>query len=190
MFRWVRQRIWLIGLVVSLGALLVWIDPRGPKEIAPDPVAQAQEPGHVLENAKITLFGETGAIKQSLTAPYLVHTPQRAMTEVTSPRATLFDREQRQWLATADQGMLNTETQALTLSGSARLLAPDEGWQLDTELLHYDGLVRHAWSEAPALFQQPPQQISASRMDVWLDDSQVRLTDNVRGIHPPATQTP
>ncbi|WP_249978813.1 LPS export ABC transporter periplasmic protein LptC [Vreelandella olivaria] len=190
MVKRVKRRIWLAGLVVTLGAMLVWIDPRGPQDSTPDPEAQAQEPGHVLENAEITLFGETGTIQQSLQTPYLVHTPQSALTEATSPRATLFDNEQRRWLATADSGTLNTDTLALTLSGSARLLAPDEGWQLDTELLQYNGVTRHAWSEVPVELQQPPQHISASRMDVWLDDSQVRLTDNVRGSHPPATQTP
>lgn len=186
----VKKRIWLAGLVVALGAMLVWLDPRGPQEGTLDPEAQAQEPGHVLENAEITLFGETGAVQQSLATPHLVHTPQSAMTEASLPRATLFDSEQRQWLATANTGTLNTDTQSLTMAGSARLLAPDEGWQLDTELLRYDGIVRHAWSESPTLLQQPPQQMSASRIDVWLDDSQVRLTDNVRGTHPPATQTP
>ena len=105
--------------------------------------------------------------------------------EVTQPEATLFDSDNREWLAHANEGVLNTATQALTLSGDARLLAPTEGWQLDTELLHYDGVARHVWSEAPAVFQQPPQRMSASRMDVWLDDSQVRLTDNVRGHHSP-----
>lgn len=190
MARRVKKRIWLTGLIAGLGTLLVWIDPRGPQELALDPEAQAEEPGHVLENAEITLFGSTGAIQQSLVTPYLIHTPQRAMTHATSPRATLFDSEQREWLATANTGTLNTDTHALTLTGSARLLAPDEGWQMDTELLHYSGIARHAWSEAPVLLQQPPQQISASRMDVWLNTSQVRLTDNVRGIHPPATQTP
>ncbi|WP_434986021.1 LPS export ABC transporter periplasmic protein LptC [Vreelandella zhaodongensis] len=185
----VKKRIWLTGMVVALGGFLVWLDPRGPRDQVVDPDAMAQEPGHVLENAEITLFGETGAIKQSLVTSHLVYTPQTAITDLTSPRAVLFDSEQRQWLATADTGTLNTDTQVLTLAGSAQLLAPDEGWQLDTELLRYDGMTRHAWSEAPAVLQQPPQRIDASRMDVWLDNSQVRLTNNVRGVHPPATRS-
>ncbi|WP_394424911.1 LPS export ABC transporter periplasmic protein LptC [Vreelandella stevensii] len=182
----VKKRVWLTGLVITLGGLLVWLDPRAPQQREVDPEAQAQEPGHVLENAEITLFGEDGTLQQSLIAPRLVHTPQAAMTNVTSPRATLFDSEQREWLAVADTGTLNTDTQALTLAGSARLLAPDEGWQLDTDLLHYDGLARHAWSDTPVVLQQPPQRIEASRMDVWLDDSRVSLINNVRGVHPPA----
>ncbi|WP_176472084.1 LPS export ABC transporter periplasmic protein LptC [Vreelandella alkaliphila] len=186
---WVKKRIWITIMVLALGGVLVWLDPRGPQDQSIDAEARAQEPGHVLENAEITLFGDTGAIQQSLTTPRLVHTPQTAMTDVLSPRATLFDSEERQWLATAETGTLNTDTQALTLAGSAQLLAPDEGWQLNTELLHYDGITRHAWSDAETILQQPPQRIDASRMDVWLDDSQIRLTNNVRGIHPPATRS-
>jgi lipopolysaccharide export system protein LptC len=185
-----RKRVWVTALVVVLGMLLVWLDPRSAQERDIDEQARAQEPGHVLENAEITLFGESGTIQQSLVTPRLVHTPQTAMTDVVSPRATLFDSEQREWLATADTGTLNTDTQALTLRGSARLLAPEEGWQLDTQQLNYDGVTRHAWSTTPVLLQQPPQRMEASRMDVWLDDSQVRLTNNVRGVHPPATRTP
>ncbi|MDX1712684.1 MAG: LPS export ABC transporter periplasmic protein LptC [Halomonas venusta] len=186
---WAKKRVWITTIVFALGGVLAWLDPRGPQDQLIDPEARAQEPGHVLENAEITLFGDTGAIQQSLATPRLVHTPQTAMTEVTSPRATLFDREERQWLATAQSGTLNTDTQALTLAGSAQLLAPDEGWQLNTELLHYNGITRHAWSDAETILQQPPQRISASRMDVWLDDSQIRLTNNVRGVHPPATRS-
>jgi len=48
----------------------------------------------------------------------------------------------------------------------------------------------HAWSDTHVVLQQPPQRMEASRMDVWLDDSQVRLTNNVRGVHPPATRSP
>lgn len=186
---WVKKRVWVTAMVLILGGVLVWLDPRGPQDQAIDPEARAQEPGHVLENAEITLFGETGAIQQSLTTPRLVHTPQAAMTDVTQPRVILFDSEERQWRATAETGTLNTDTQLLTLAGSAQLLAPDEGWQLNTELLHYDGITRHAWSDAETILQQPPQRIDASRMDVWLDDSQIRLTNNVRGVHPPATRS-
>ncbi|MGM0831648.1 LPS export ABC transporter periplasmic protein LptC [Halomonas qinghailakensis] len=187
---WVRKRFWITTLVVVLGGVLAWIDPRGYKDQSFNPDARAQEPGHVLENAEMTLFGDTGTIQQSLMTPRLVHTPQTAMTDVTSPIATLFDSEERQWLATAETGTLNTDTQALTLAGSAQLLSPDEGWQLNTELLHYNGVTRHAWSDSKTVLQQPPQRLDASRMDIWLDDSQIRLTNNVRGTHPPATRSP
>lgn len=188
MFKRLKTRAGLAGLVIALGALLVWLDPGGPQQTAIDPEAQAQEPGHVLENAELTLFGDDGNIMQSLKTPRLLHTPQLSDTWAKEPRAVLYDSDSRQWLANADEGTLNTATQELVLTGSAQLIAPQEGWQLDTQELHYDGLNRHAWSETPVMLQQPPQQMNASRMDAWLNESRVRLTDNVRGIHPPATQ--
>ncbi|MDN7133278.1 LPS export ABC transporter periplasmic protein LptC [Halomonas sp. MC140] len=188
MLKHLKTRLGLTGLFIALGVLLVWLGPGGPQKIAIDPEAQAQEPGHVLQDAEITLFGDNGNVLQSLKTPRLIHTPQSGETWSESPQATLYDSDERQWLASADIGTLNTNTQALVMSGSARLIAPDEGWQLDTEELHYDGLTQHAWSETPVLLQQPPQQMNASHMDAWLNDSQVRLSDGVRGTHPPATQ--
>lgn len=190
MLRRLNTRIWLAGLIIGLGMLLVWLGPGGPQEVALDPEAQAQEPGHVLENAEITLFGESGNVMQSLQTPHLIHTPQSGETWSQEPRALLYDNENRQWLASAETGTLNANTHALMLAGSARLIAPDEGWQLDTERLHYNGMDQHAWSEAPVLLQQPPQQMTASHMDVWLNNSQVRLSGDVQGFHPPATQRP
>ncbi|CAN0593362.1 unnamed protein product, partial [Ectocarpus sp. 12 AP-2014] len=172
MFKRLQTRVWLTGLVIALGALLVWLGPGGPQRVAIDPDAQAQEPGHVLENAEITLFGENGNALHHWRFSHLIHTPQSGETWSEEPRAILYDSENRQWLANAEVGTLNANTHALVLSGSARLIAPDEGWQLDTELLHYDGLKQHAWSETPVLLQQPPQQMSASRMDVWLNRSE------------------
>ncbi|MCS2610001.1 LPS export ABC transporter periplasmic protein LptC [Halomonas dongshanensis] len=186
----IRKRVWITGLVVALGALLVWIDPRGPESVPIDPEAQADEPGHVLENAEVTLFGENGRISQSLATPRLIHTPQQNHTWVESPDALLYDSEQRQWLASADVGTLDTARQALTLTGNAHLIAPDEGWQLDSEELHYDGINAHAWSDVPVLLQQPPQTMNAERMDVWLDDSRVELSGRVRGHHPAETNRP
>ena len=104
MLKQLKVRLWLGGLVIALGALLVWIDPGGLQDTVIDPEAQAQEPGHVLENAGITLFGDNGNVLQSLTTPRLIHTPQRSETWIEEPRAILHDNEDRQWLASAEVG--------------------------------------------------------------------------------------
>ncbi|MFG6666760.1 LPS export ABC transporter periplasmic protein LptC [Halomonas sp. HNIBRBA4712] len=186
----IKKRLWMPALVIALGAWLVWLDPGGREALEVDPEVQREEPGHVLDNARLTLFDDTGAVSQRLETPQLIHTPQQALTEIEAPEATLFDSEQRQWLANADRGILQNERQTLVMEGNARLLAPDEGWQLDTERFVYDGRERHAYTEAPALLQQPPQRMSAERMDVWLDESRVRMSDNVRGTHPPVPARP
>jgi lipopolysaccharide export system protein LptC len=188
MVKQLRTRLGLALIVLALGGLLIWLDPGGPRTVATDPEARAEEPGHVLHNAELTLFDEQGNIQQGLTTPRLVHTPQSASTQAETPHATLYDSERREWNATSEVGTLNTNSQELTLSGNAQLVAPEEGWQLDTDVLHYDGKTAHAWSDTHVLLKQPPQRMTAQRMDAWLNDEEVRLEDNVQGYHPPETQ--
>lgn len=186
----IRKRVWLLLVIITLGVLLAWLDLRDTRNAPPNPSARADEPGHVIENAELTLYDAAGNLTQRLTSPRILHTPQQAITLFDTPRATLIDSEQRQWHATANTGTLNGQKQRLMLDGDARLIAPDEGWQLDTQTLYYDSQKAHAWSDSPVLLQQPPQRIRAQRLDAWLDTSQVRLTDRVRGYHPPATASP
>ncbi|OAZ92582.1 LPS export ABC transporter periplasmic protein LptC [Halomonas sp. G11] len=181
-------RLGLALIVLALGGLLVWLDPGGLQTVPTDPDARAEEPGHVLHDAELTLFDEQGNIQQGLTTPRLVHTPQSASTLAETPHATLYDSERRVWNATSEIGTLNTRSQELTLSGDARLIAPEEGWQLDTDVLHYEGKTAHAWSDTHVLLQQPPQRMTARRMDAWLNEEEVRLEGDVQGHHPPETQ--
>ncbi|GAA3897640.1 hypothetical protein GCM10022228_05360 [Halomonas cibimaris] len=184
-----QKRLWLALVIVALGALLAWLDQRDTRDAAPDPGARAQEPGHVIDNAELKRYDETGRLTQRLASPHIIHTPQQAMTRLKTPRATLIDSRQRQWQATANTGTLD-EQQRLMLEGDARLTAPNEGWQLDTQRLYYDSATRHAWSDTPVTLQQPPQRMRAQRLDAWLDTGKVRLTDQVRGYHPPTTASP
>lgn len=183
----IRKRVWLLLVIITLGVLLAWLDLHDTRDAPSNPSARADEPGHVIENAELELYDEAGNLAQRLTSPRILHTPQQAMTRFDAPRATLIDSEQRQWHATANTGTLNGQQQRLKLDGDARLIAPDEGWQLDTQILYYDSQDAHAWSDSPALLQQPPQRIRAQRLDAWLNTSKVRLTGRVRGYHPPAT---
>lgn len=185
-----QKRLWLPLLVVALGVFLAWLDQRDTRDAAPDPGARAQEPGHVIDSAELKLYDKAGKLTQRLKSPHITHTPQQSMTRLETPRATLIDSQQRQWRATANRGTLDGQQQRLTLKGDTRLTAPDEGWQLDTQRLYYDSATRHAWSDTPVLLQQPPQRMRAQRLDAWLNTSKVRLTNRVRGYHPPTTASP
>lgn len=181
--RLLQKRFLLLALVVGLGALLAWLDVYDVGPATQDPTARAQEPSHVVKNATLTLFGETGERHQVLSTPQLTHTPERAVTQLTDPHATLFDSQQRRWYVSANHGTID-QRERLTLSGSAQIRAPGEGWKLDTERLYYDSNTAHAYSDLPVLLQQTPQHIQAERMDVWLNEDALRLTGNVRGYHP------
>jgi len=181
-------RVWLLMLLVALGGVVVLLDSRSVREPGTVPRDEAGEPDFYLEGARLTRFDAEGRAHQRIDTPRLVHTPHDDVTRLETPDARLFDSAGRVWLAAADSGVLGAGGNPLTLSGNARLQAPEERWQLDTEVLHYDAASGHAWSDTPALLQQPPQRMRGERFDAWLHDNRARLTDNVRGHHPPATR--
>lgn len=180
-------RVWLFLMLLLLGGVLTLIDHRGDITPGPVPRDEAGEPDYYLEGVRLVRFDASGQAHQRLDSPHLVHTPHDDVTRIQTPDAWLVDNTQRIWLASADTGTLAAGGNPLTLSGNARLEAPEEDWQLDTEVLHYDAGIGHAWSDTPAVLRQPPQEMRGERFDAWINDNLVRLTDNVRGYHPPET---
>ncbi|ATJ82160.1 LPS export ABC transporter periplasmic protein LptC [Halomonas beimenensis] len=181
-------RTWLTALLRELGVGLAMLDTRDGDRPGPIPRDTAGEPDYYLEDVRLTRFDAEGAPHQRLTTPRLVHTPVDDVTRLTAPNARLRDDADRLWLASAERGRLGPGGTPLVLEGEARLTAPEERLRLDTERLHYDADTAHAWSDVPARLSQPPQWMRGERFDAWLDDNRVRLTDNVRGHHPPDTQ--
>lgn len=181
-------RVWLFLVLLALGGVVALLDTSSVREPGAVPRDAAGEPDFYLEGARLTRFDDEGSAHQRVETPRLVHTPHDDVTRLETPDARLVDNAGRVWLAEADRGVLGPGGNPLTLSGSARLHAPEERWQLDTEVLHYDANSGHAWSDTPALLRQPPQRMSGERFDAWLHDNRARLTDNVRGHHPPETR--
>ncbi|TLF49642.1 LPS export ABC transporter periplasmic protein LptC [Halomonas urmiana] len=178
----------LLLLLLALGGGLALLDLQEAPLPGPVPGDASGEPDYYLEDARLTRFDAAGQPHQRLDTPRLSHTPHDDVTRLEQPKGRLYDTSGRVWLASGDHGTLGAGGNPLTLTGDARLLAPAERWQLDTEILHFDAVSGHAWSETPALLRQPPQRMRGERFDAWIDDNRARLTDNVRGHHPPDTR--
>lgn len=174
--------------LLALGAVLTLLDPRD--AILPNPVPGDSEniPDYVIEGVRLTRFDINGRAHQRVETPRLTHMPDN-ITQLERPVASLLDDSGRRWVATALEGQLAAKQDLLTLEGQARLAAPAEHWQLDTDTLHYDGNTGHAWSNGYAVLRQPPQRMTGERFDAWLDEDRATLTGHVRGYHPPA-ETP
>ncbi|MBB3231548.1 LPS export ABC transporter periplasmic protein LptC [Halomonas stenophila] len=180
-------RTWLLLVLLALGGGLALLDQREASRPGAVPRDAAGEPDYFLEDARLTRFDVQGRPHQRLETPRLVHTPDDDVTRLATPDVRLRDDSGRRWLATAARGRLGAGGNPLLLEGDARLSAPRERWHLETEALHYDADTGHAWSETPALLRQPPQRMRGERFDAWIHDNRARLTDNVRGHHPPTT---
>ncbi|GHC20092.1 LPS export ABC transporter periplasmic protein LptC [Aidingimonas halophila] len=175
---------WIALLIVALGVLLAVIEQRDDRSPGPVPTDDAGEPDYYLEGVTMTRFDAEGSPHQRLETPRLVHTPDDDTTRSETPRATFLDSEGRTWHGSGETGRLGPGNELLTLRGNARLTAPEEGWQLDTDTLYIDIDDSYAWSETSALLQQPPQRMRGDRFEAWFDDNRMRLTDDVRGHHP------
>lgn len=181
-------KLWLFLLLLGVGGILAVLDLQDVGLPGPIPRDDSGEPDYYLENATLTRFDEQGRAHQRLETPRLVHTPHDDVTRTQQPVARFLDSDERIWFGRGDTGILGPEGVHLILEGNARLNAPSEGWQLDTETLHVDTQRGHAWSETEAVLQQPPQRIRGERFEAWFNESRMRLTDNVRGFHPPQDQ--
>lgn len=183
-------KLWLALLVLALGGVLTVIEQRDISPPGPVPSDEAGEPDFYLEGARMTRFDAQGNPHQRLDTPRLVHTPADDVTRAVTPRIRLYDAAGRTWFASGETGTLGAGGNPLTLTGNARLEAPEEGWRLDTDVLIYDADTRHAWSESEALLRQFEQRIHGERFDAWIDESRMRLTGNVRGHHPSISEGP
>lgn len=176
---------WLALVLLALGGLLALIEQRNTPLPGPAPSAASGEPDYYLEDATLTRFDAAGTAHQRLETPRLTHTPNDDVTHLETPEARLTDDRGRVWFASADTGRLGANANPLTLSGNAQLEAPEQGWNIDSDVLVYDADTGHVWSESDAVLRQYQQRVRGDRFDAWLDSGRLQLRDNVRGHHPP-----
>ncbi|GHB31183.1 LPS export ABC transporter periplasmic protein LptC [Salinicola rhizosphaerae] len=178
------RRLGLLALLLALGAGLTYLDQRGDRTPQPVPSDAAGEPDYYLEDASMTRYDEQGRAYQRLDTPRLVHTPSDDIIRAQTPHGYVVDDEQRRWQLTSDSGQLSRGGERLTLEGNARLVQPEQAWQLETQTLHYDNREAHAWSDTASVLRQHNQTMRGDRFDAWIDENRMRLTDNVQGNLP------
>ncbi|WP_204352657.1 LPS export ABC transporter periplasmic protein LptC [Salinicola halophilus] len=178
------RRLGLVAILLLLGGGLAWLDQRGEQQDEPVPGNEAGEPDYYLEDASLTRFDADGRPYQRLETPRMVHTPADDVIRAETPHGYLIDSDERQWQITSESARLLRGGEALTLEGDARLVQPDQAWQLATQTLHYDNQDAHAWSDTPSVLSQHDQRMSGERFDAWIDDNRMRLTNDVKGYLP------
>ncbi|MBF8223038.1 LPS export ABC transporter periplasmic protein LptC [Halomonas sp. 328] len=180
------RRLGLLILLLALGGVLVILTDRAPRQPGPVPQDEAGEPDYYLEQAELVRYDAAGFPHQRLVSPRLAHTPHDEVLRAQTPVAHLYDNEGRHWIARGERGLL--VDRRLTLSGDARLNAPEAGWQLSSQELHLDTHTQFAWSDTPARFEAPPQVTEGERFEAWLSEGRLHLEGRVRGSHPPAQE--
>ncbi|WP_280562337.1 MULTISPECIES: LPS export ABC transporter periplasmic protein LptC [unclassified Chromohalobacter] len=180
--KWARLGLLLILVVLGIGLAIV--EQRDASSPGPVPSDDAGEPDYYLEGVTMTRFNAQGTPHQTLESPRLVHTPVDDVIRADSPKAKVRDEAGRKWDISGDKGSLGPQRDLLTLTGNARLVQPEQGWRLDTDVLYYKSSEGHAWSDTEAVLRQHEQRVRGNRFDAWIDTNQARLSGDVRGHHP------
>lgn len=181
-----RTRLGLLGLILLLGGVLTLIDQRGgSSDPGPLPASEQGEPDYYLEGVDYTRFDEQGRPAQTMQSPRVTHTPGDDVTRAQTPSFTLLSDDGTPWLASGESASLGPGGDRFTLNGSADLRKPEEGFQLQTDVLHYDLNDRHAFSDSESLFTQNLQRTRGDRFDAWLNEDRLLLEGGVQGHHPP-----
>ncbi|MFC0266974.1 LPS export ABC transporter periplasmic protein LptC [Kushneria aurantia] len=183
-----RNRLALGLLILLLGGVLTLIDQRG-NLMSPPPVPESSEgePDYYLEGVEYTRFDTQGRPAQTMQSPRLTHTPNDDITRARTPHFTLLDDQQRRWQADGQQARLGPDGNTFQLAGNAVLHQPDEGWRLETDVLHYNLDQRRAWSDSESTFIDNRQRTRGDRFEALLDEDRLHIEGNVHGYYPGTT---
>lgn len=181
-----RTRLGILLLVLVLGGVLTLIDQRG-SLMSPGPAPDSEQgvPDYYLEGVIYTRFDAQGQVAQTMESPRVSHTPQDDVTRATTPHFTLLGDDGHRWTADGERAELGPEANTFELTGNAVLQQPEQGWQLETDVLHYDVPSRHAWSDSESIFTQNEQRTRGDRFDGWINEDRLSIQGNVQGYHPP-----
>ncbi len=184
-----RARLGILILVLTLGGVLTLIDQRNTL-MAPGPAPDSAQgvPDYYLEGVTYTRFDEQGQRAQTMESPRVSHTPEDDVTRAVTPHFTLLGDDGNQWTADGERATLGPDANTFELAGNAVLRQPADGWQLETDVLHYDLPSKHAWSDSDAVFTQNEQRTRGDRFNGWVDEDRMTLEGNVQGFHPPIRQ--
>lgn len=157
-----RQGIRLVLLLTLAGSSwwllqLATVPPTG--ELPP----LARQSDAYLTDFEVTVMDSAGRVYQRLEGERMIHFVGSRISEVTRPQLTAYDREGMPWSARSETGLVNDETEQITLIGNVQVDHVDlhgrplqvraEDLQLDTqrraaatdrvvEITHYGGVTR------------------------------------------------
>ncbi|WP_106478405.1 LPS export ABC transporter periplasmic protein LptC [Phytohalomonas tamaricis] len=185
-FKRLSPKIWLVVMLLALGGVLALFEQRGIVTApGPSPDTEEGEPDYYLEGATYTHFDAKGQPYQTLTSPRVSHLPADDITLARQPHVELVGKDQHIWQADGDSAEIGPNNDTLKLIGNAKLLEPTEGWQLETDVLHYDRRDAHAWSDSETRLSQHEQRMRGDSFDAWINEDRMILDGNVRGTLPP-----
>lgn len=130
-WRWIGIAALLAALVVGYGTLRE----RGARPVASS--VPPPQPGYYLEGAVITQTREDGSLGMRLIASRIEQRRRSDAIVMTSVRASYFQAPEREWLLSAQHGLVPADSRILQLQGEVELRPAQGG---ETSFLRADAL--------------------------------------------------
>lgn len=113
----------LAGSLILAGVL--YFDPFAPETPSLPVPANTTEPDLLIEDAIITQYRDTGAIRYLLRSPRIEHFQKKALTYLTEPDLELHDDPGPPWRITARQGIIRNASEQINGAGEEVQLEQD-----------------------------------------------------------------
>lgn len=150
----------LLGSLIL--AAYLFIDPFAVEAPArPTPTSSA-EPDLMIEDAVITQYGETGAVKYLLRSPWIEHHQQQALAYLTDPDLELHDDPTPPWRVTARRGTIRNAAERRA-SGEEEVLLEEDVLMVQT---YPDG--RRYEMRTPSITIYPEREYAETSQDVMI----------------------
>jgi LPS export ABC transporter protein LptC len=175
-WRWATLAALLAALVIGYGAF---------QERATSPsgaVEPPQQPGYYLQDALITETQPDGSLRLRLSARYIQQSAVDESIAMDQVRVNYFQTPDREWLLTADRGVIPADSRIVQFAGDVQLQPAQEPqtW-LRTQALAIDTERNLAYGmNAPAALQLGGHAVNVQNFTAELDTGALRL-ESVNG---------
>lgn len=132
-----RKRYLLLLVTVALGFALLAVDRYTREIVSPGIEQQIKEPDYYGDVLISRRYNEAGKLADTFYAATSKHYPEGDLTVFSEPRVLVTSNDK--WVVTADEGVLQGDSQALKLSGNIIIKPQDaaDPWVVTTNTLTY-----------------------------------------------------
>jgi LPS export ABC transporter protein LptC len=177
----------MFALIVVIGLSFVG---GGSYEARPETVAPTEQPGYFLTGANITDTAEDGSPRVRIRAARIEQVPAADSVELTTLSLTYTATGERDWIVTADHGLVPEATKTVHLDGNVRIhgIVADTGPEavIETGTLDFDTESSIARTNDDVRVVMGTRALTARGLNADLKQHRVRLESRVHGQFPPS----
>ena len=181
-----RTRLIVVLLIISLALFSSWIlKSLDQIPLLRKPVAR-HEPDYFLTGFNSTVYDADGKRQYHLRGQRLEHYPDDNSVQIQQPQMTLYSARET-WELTADRGIFHEQKKKLQLVGQVKAynvnVKAGNRLAIQTQNLDLYTEQKYAETRQPVKIEHGTDVISATGMQLHLDDGRINFVSDVQGTY-------